>query len=64
MLSLLCLLCHKCAIGYVSGGPLAKQQQQVGTPLVLVTSLFDFCFAENGVTSFRMGIALLGSSFI
>jgi phosphomannomutase len=64
MHSLLCLLRHKCAIGYVSGGPLAKQQQQLGTPTVSVTTIFDFCFAENGVTSFRMGIPLPGSSFI
>lgn len=64
MLSLLGRLRHKCAIGYVSGGPLSKQQQQLSTPPVPVTSLFDFCFAENGVTAFRMGVPLPGPTLI
>jgi phosphomannomutase len=64
MLSLLRRLRHKCAIGYVSGGPFARHQRQLGTPRAPVTSLFDFCFAENGVTAYRMGTPLPGTSFI
>jgi phosphomannomutase len=29
-----------------------------------VTSLFDFCFAENGLTAYRLGEALPSNSFI
>jgi len=61
---MLCLLRSKCAIAYVSGGSLKKQQRQAGTPSVPVTSLFDFCFAENGVTAFRLGVPLVGGSFV
>ena len=64
MLSLLSALRHKCAIGFVGGSNLPKQQEQLGTPSLPVTSLFDFCFAENGLTAFRMGVPLQGNSFI
>lgn len=29
-----------------------------------VIDLFDFCFAENGLTAYRLGEALPGNSFI
>jgi phosphomannomutase len=29
-----------------------------------VTSLFDFCFAENGLTAYRLGVPLASHSFI
>ena len=64
MLALLSQLRHKCAIGYVSGSNLIKGQEQLGTPSLPVTSLFDFCFAENGLTAFRMGVPLASASFI
>ena len=64
MHSLLSRLRHKCAIGYVSGSNLVKQQEQLSTPSVPVTSLFDFCFAENGLTAYSMGVALPSVSFI
>jgi phosphomannomutase len=41
-----------------------KQQEQLGTQSTPVTSLFDFCFAENGLTAYRMGKALSTNSFI
>lgn len=41
-----------------------KQQEQLGTPSLSVTTLFDFCFAENGLTAYRMGEALPRHSFI
>jgi len=64
MLSLLSALRHKCAIGFVGGSDLAKQQEQLGTASINVTSLFDFCFAENGLTAIRLGKVLAGNSFI
>lgn len=64
MLQLLSRLRHKCAIGFVGGSNLVKQQEQLGSPSTPVTSLFDFCFAENGLTAFRMGEPLASASFI
>lgn len=64
MLTLLSQLRHKCAIGFVGGSDLVKQQEQLGTSSTQVTSLFDFCFAENGLTAYRLGKQLVSSSFI
>ncbi|RAH72699.1 PMM-domain-containing protein [Aspergillus aculeatinus CBS 121060] len=64
MLELLSRLRHKCAIGYVGGSDFAKQQEQLGSATTNVTSLFDFCFPENGLTAFRLGQPLAGTSFI
>jgi phosphomannomutase len=64
MLQLLSELRHKVVIGFVGGSDLAKQQEQLGTPGVPVTTLFDFCFAENGLTAYRMGVPLDSTSFI
>jgi len=64
MLALLSQLRHKCAIGFVGGSDLVKQQEQLGTPSIPVTALFDFCFAENGLTAYRLGQPLSSNSFI
>jgi phosphomannomutase len=64
MLQLLSALRHKVAIGFVGGSDLAKQQEQLGTASIPVTTLFDFCFSENGLTAFRMGQPLASTSFI
>ncbi|KAI4152792.1 MAG: hypothetical protein LQ340_002713 [Diploschistes diacapsis] len=64
MLSLLSALRRKVAIGYVGGSDFRKQEEQLGTASQPVASQFDFCFAENGLTAFRMGAPLAGSSFI
>jgi len=64
MLQLLSALRHKVAIGFVGGSDLAKQQEQLGTAAIPVTTLFDFCFAENGLTAYRMGQPLASHSFI
>lgn len=64
MLQLLSALRHKCAIGFVGGSDLVKQQEQLGTPSIPVTGLFDFCFAENGLTAYRLGQQLVSTSFI
>lgn len=64
MLQLLSELRHKVAIGYVGGSDLVKQQEQLGTAEIPVTTLFDFCFPENGLTAFRLGEPLPSTSFI
>ena len=64
MLQLLSELRQKVAIGFVGGSDLAKQQEQLGTQSIPVTTLFDFCFAENGLTAYRMGKSLASHSFI
>ncbi|KAL3441158.1 eukaryotic phosphomannomutase [Aspergillus insuetus] len=64
MLQALSQLRQKCAIGYVGGSDFSKQQEQLGSSTVNVTSLFDFCFAENGLTAYRLGKPLTGNSFI
>jgi hypothetical protein len=64
MAQLLSDLRQICAIGYVGGSDLAKQQEQLGTSEIPVTSLFDFCFAENGLTAFKLGKPLASHSFI
>jgi phosphomannomutase len=64
MLALLAALRRKVAIGYVGGSDLSKQQEQLGTPQIPVTTMFDFCFAENGLTAYRLGDQLASQSFI
>lgn len=64
MLNLLSALRQQTAIGYVGGSDLAKQQEQLGSTLIPVTSLFDFCFAENGLTAFKAGTPLASQTFI
>ncbi|KKY29147.1 putative phosphomannomutase [Phaeomoniella chlamydospora] len=64
MLKTLSALRQKCAIGYVGGSDFSKQQEQLGTPSLPVTALFDFCFAENGLTAYRLGEPLPSNSFI
>lgn len=48
----------------VGGSDLGKQQEQLGTSSIPVTTLFDFCFAENGLTAYRLGKPLASNSFI
>lgn len=64
MLQKLHNLRQKMAIGYVGGSDMAKQQEQIGTAEIPVTSLFDFCFAENGLTAYKLGVPLASHSFI
>jgi phosphomannomutase len=64
MLNLLSRLRQKCAVGFVGGSNLAKQQEQLGSATVDATSLFDWCFAENGLTAVRLGQTLPSNSFI
>ncbi|UZJ53166.1 hypothetical protein CBS101457_002486 [Exobasidium rhododendri] len=65
MSALLAELRKHCAIGFVGGSDLVKitgQLQLPGHPAVL--DQFDYCFAENGLTAYRMGKELASQSFI
>jgi len=64
MLQVLAAIRQKVAIGFVGGSDLSKQQEQLGTAARPVTSMFDFCFPENGLTAYRLGEQLPSESFI
>ncbi|KAF3920613.1 Phosphomannomutase [Orbilia brochopaga] len=64
MFALLAKLRSKCVIGFVGGSDFSKQQEQLGVGGVNVTTLFDFCFSENGLTAYRLGEKLPSNSFI
>ncbi|KAI0136628.1 eukaryotic phosphomannomutase [Xylariales sp. AK1849] len=64
MLDALAALRQKVAMGFVGGSNLVKQQEQLGAPGRPVTSMFDFCFSENGLTAYKMGAELPSNSFI
>ncbi|KAL2065027.1 hypothetical protein VTL71DRAFT_4167 [Oculimacula yallundae] len=64
MLTLLTHLRQKVAIGFVGGSDLPKQQEQLGSPDVSVLTLFDYCFSENGLTAYRLGVPLSTQTFI
>lgn len=48
----------------VGGSNYVKQQEQLGNATTEVTSLFDFCFSENGLVAWRLGKPLQSNSFI
>jgi phosphomannomutase len=64
MLATLQALRQKMAIGFVGGSNLVKQEEQLGAPGRPVTSMFDWCFAENGLTAYKLGAELPSNSFI
>lgn len=48
----------------VGGSNFVKQQEQLGSATTDVTTLFDFCFPENGLIAYRLGKPLSSNSFI
>jgi len=64
MLKLLEEVREKCAIGFVGGSNLVKQQEQLGLGGLNVVNMFDYAFAENGLTAYHMGEQLASQSFI
>lgn len=48
----------------VGGSNFVKQQEQLGSSTTDVTTLFDFCFPENGLVAYRLGKPLASNSFI
>ncbi|CDS12638.1 Putative Phosphomannomutase [Lichtheimia ramosa] len=61
MLDTLAELRKKVVIGFVGGSDLSKQVEQLGAS---VTQDFDYCFAENGLTAYRLGEQMASQSFI
>ncbi|KAI0255833.1 eukaryotic phosphomannomutase [Lactifluus subvellereus] len=61
MLELLKELRKKVAVGFVGGSNLAKITEQLGNNAI---DDFDFAFAENGLTAYRLGKPLESQSFI
>ncbi|KZS94373.1 eukaryotic phosphomannomutase [Sistotremastrum niveocremeum HHB9708] len=61
MLNLLKELRKKAAIGFVGGSNLVKITEQLGSNAI---NEFDFAFAENGLTAYRLGQELQSQSFI
>lgn len=51
----------KAVIGFVGGSDLSKQVEQLG-PTVIAD--FDYAFAENGLTAYRLGKEMESQSFI
>ncbi|KAK3815343.1 MAG: eukaryotic phosphomannomutase [Benniella sp.] len=51
----------KCVVGFVGGSDLSKQIEQLGSN---VLQNFDYCFSENGLTAYKMGVQLASQSFI
>ncbi|EPT00923.1 hypothetical protein FOMPIDRAFT_1060049 [Fomitopsis schrenkii] len=64
MLRLLRALRKKYVIGVVGGSDLVKVTEQLTTPESVAADEFDYLFAENGLTAFKMGTPLPTQSFI
>merc|ERR1711941_218994 len=58
-LEFLSALRKKIAIGVVGGSDLVKQMEQLGDS----PSLFDWCFAENGLLAHKDGVIIGQTSF-
>ncbi|GAA98167.1 hypothetical protein E5Q_04850 [Mixia osmundae IAM 14324] len=64
MLQLLRDVRKKTVIGFVGGSDLGKITEQLTVGNTNILEEFDFCFAENGLTAFKMGQVLASQSFI
>jgi len=64
MIALLQVIRKKVAIGVVGGSDLVKISEQLSTAGTNVISAFDYAFAENGLTAYKLGQPLPSQSFI
>ncbi|KAG9018903.1 Phosphomannomutase [Tulasnella sp. 427] len=64
MLDMLAQLRKKVAIGFVGGSDLVKIAEQLETDGKKAIDKFDYGFAENGLTAYKMGKELPSQSFI
>jgi phosphomannomutase len=64
MIQLLQDLRKECVIAFVGGSDLAKIQEQLAVPGSRAVDAFDYGFAENGLTAYKMGQELASQSFI
>jgi len=64
MIATLRALRKKLAIGFVGGSDLVKITEQLQTGTDNILDEFDFAFAENGLTAYKLGKQLPSQSFI
>lgn len=64
MINLLRELRKRVVIGFVGGSDLVKITEQLEVHGCKITDDFDFAFAENGLTAYRLGKQLSSQSFI
>ncbi|KIO26534.1 hypothetical protein M407DRAFT_74442 [Tulasnella calospora MUT 4182] len=64
MLDVLAQLRKKMAIGFVGGSDFSKISEQLAVDGGRVVDQFDYAFAENGLTAYKMGKELPSQSFI
>ncbi|KDR67981.1 hypothetical protein GALMADRAFT_257526 [Galerina marginata CBS 339.88] len=64
MIETLRALRKKVAIGFVGGSDLVKITEQLQTGTDNILDEFDFAFAENGLTAYKLGKQLPSQSFI
>ncbi|KAG8922755.1 Phosphomannomutase, partial [Tulasnella sp. 418] len=64
MLEILKELRKRVAIGFVGGSDLGKISEQLAKGDQKVVDMFDYGFAENGLTAYKLGQALPSQSFI
>ncbi|KAG7443659.1 eukaryotic phosphomannomutase [Guyanagaster necrorhizus] len=64
MIQVLRELRTKIVIGFVGGSDLAKISEQLSVDGSNVVEDFDYAFAENGLTAYKLGSALQSQSFI
>ncbi|KIM44858.1 hypothetical protein M413DRAFT_442829 [Hebeloma cylindrosporum] len=64
MIETLRALRKKLVIGFVGGSDFKKIREQLQTGTEDVVHEFDYCFAENGLTAYKLGKELPSQSFI
>jgi len=64
MVQLLRALRKKAVIGIVGGSDFVKISEQLAFPGSTAVEEFDYTFAENGLTAYKMGVPLPSQSFI
>lgn len=64
IIALLRELRQKVVIGFVGGSDFVKISEQLSVAGADITQDFDFAFAENGLTAYRLGKELPSQSFI
>ncbi|OAX38976.1 eukaryotic phosphomannomutase [Rhizopogon vinicolor AM-OR11-026] len=64
IIQLLRALRKNIAIGFVGGSDFVKISEQLGVGDINALDEFDFAFAENGLTAYRLGKPLESQSFI
>ncbi|KAI0708871.1 eukaryotic phosphomannomutase [Cerioporus squamosus] len=64
MTELLRALRKKAAVGVVGGSDFVKVEEQVTPPGSHILKEFDYAFAENGLTAYKLGQQLPSQSFI